>query len=190
MSSRVKLGIAIPQAFPGQLVQTDRIREHLARAEALGFHSAWVVDQTLGSIPSLAPVELLTYASALTTPMDLARFARMMLREGVLGSHRILSPAAVRAATRTQLEGMKDLPADDRRCRPWGLGWRLNWPAHSANFGEFLGPRAYGHWGATGTALWIDPDLDAFLIFLTTQPQEPAGTYLARASNMVLAAFV
>lgn len=129
------------------------------------------------------------WGGLLTTPLDLAKFAQMMLREGSLNGKRILSPAAVRAATRNQLDGMKEVPPDDRRCRPWGLGWRLNWPAHSANFGEFLGPRAYGHWGATGTALWIDPDLDAFFIYLTTQPQEPAGTYLARASNLVLAAF-
>jgi CubicO group peptidase (beta-lactamase class C family) len=65
----------------------------------------------------------------------------------------------------------------------------LNWPAHSANFGDLLGPRTYGHWGATGTALWIDPDLDAYAIVLTTQPQEPHGTYLARISNMIAAAF-
>jgi CubicO group peptidase (beta-lactamase class C family) len=129
------------------------------------------------------------WGGLLTTPMDLAKFARMMLREGASTGSRVLSPPAVRAATRNQLEALKDLSLDDRRCRPWGLGWRLNWPAHSANFGEFLGPRAYGHWGATGTALWIDPDLDAFCVFLTTQPQEPAGTYLARASNLVLAAF-
>ena len=129
------------------------------------------------------------WGGLLTTSMDLAKFARMMLREGASTGTRVLSPPAVRAATRNQLEALKDLSLDDRRCRPWGLGWRLNWPAHSANFGEFLGPRAYGHWGATGTALWIDPDLDAFCVFLTTQPQEPAGTYLARASNLVLAAF-
>ncbi len=38
----------------------------MARAEKLGFHSAWVVEQILGSIPSLEPVELLTYAAAVT----------------------------------------------------------------------------------------------------------------------------
>jgi probable F420-dependent oxidoreductase len=38
----------------------------VARAEKLGFHSAWVVEQILGSIPSLEPVELLTYAAAVT----------------------------------------------------------------------------------------------------------------------------
>jgi CubicO group peptidase (beta-lactamase class C family) len=114
----------------------------------------------------------------------------MMLAEGRLGDAPIISRAAVRAATRNQFDSMREIPADDRRTRPWGLGWRLNWGAHSANFGDFLGPRAYGHWGATGTLMWIDPDLDASVILLTTQPQEPEGGYLARASNAIAAAML
>lgn len=130
------------------------------------------------------------WGGLLTTPDDLARLAQMLLQQGRWESTRILSPAAVRAATRNQLEAMRDVPADDRRCRPWGLGWRLNWAAHSANFGDFLGPNTYGHWGATGTVMWIDPDLDAFAVLLTTQPQEPHGSFLSRASNALIAAML
>jgi CubicO group peptidase (beta-lactamase class C family) len=129
------------------------------------------------------------WGGLLTTPADLARLARLWLCEGTLDGKRILSPAGVRSATRNQLAPMRDVPEQDRRCRPWGLSWRLNWPAHSANFGDFLGPRTYGHWGATGTALWIDPDLDSYAIVLTTQPQEPHGTYLSRIANLIAAAF-
>ncbi len=99
-----------------------------------------------------------------------------------------LSPAAARAMTMNQLQFMPDVPEVERRTRPWGLGWRLNWPSHSASFGDLLGPRTFGHWGATGTLVWIDPDADAFLVLFTTQPQEPEGRYLARISNMVCAA--
>lgn len=130
------------------------------------------------------------WGGLLTTPSDLARLARLMLQQGRWETQQILSPATVQSATRNQLEAMREVPADDRRCRPWGLGWRLNWAAHSANFGDFLGPRTYGHWGATGTVLWIDPDLDAFAILLTTQPQEPHGSFLSRASNAIVAALV
>lgn len=124
------------------------------------------------------------WGGLLTTPGDLAKIAGLML-----GWHgdQLLSGASRRAATRNQLEAMREVPADDRRCRPWGWGWRLNWPAHSANFGDLLGPRTYGHWGATGTVLWIDPDQDAFCLLLTTQPQEPGGEFLARISNIVAA---
>lgn len=129
------------------------------------------------------------WGGLLTTPTDLARYAQMWLNNGEFGGRRYLSPATIQAATRNQLESMKDIPDEARRCRPWGLGWRLNWPAHSANFGDLLSPAAYGHWGATGTALWIDPARDAICVFLTTLPQEPNGKYLSRLSNAVCAAF-
>ena len=123
------------------------------------------------------------WGGLLTTPADLARFARMMLNQGRLGNEQILSPMTVEASTRNQLEPLRDVPEIDRRTRPWGFGWRLNWPAHSANYGDLVGPRTFGHWGATGTVLWIDPDREVFVIIFTTQPQEPLGTYIARLSN-------
>ena len=89
----------------------------------------------------------------LTSPADYARLCQLMLGGGTLGGVRLLSPAAVQAMTTNQLTALPQVPEEDRRCRPWGLGWRLNWPAHSANFGDLLGPRVYGHWGSTGTVL-------------------------------------
>ena len=71
MKSRVKLGVAIPQTVLQGPILIRAIREFLARAEALGFDSAWVVEQILGSIQSLEPVELLTYAAALTERLRL-----------------------------------------------------------------------------------------------------------------------
>lgn len=128
------------------------------------------------------------WGGLITSPADFARYCLMMLGEGALGKVRIFSPATVRAMTMNQLAAMPLVPEEDRRCRPWGLGWRLNWPAHSANFGDLLGPRAFGHWGATGTLCWLDPETQAFCIIFTTQPQEPEGRFLARLSNMVAAA--
>lgn len=130
------------------------------------------------------------WGGLLTTARDLAAFAQFMLRGGTTrAGRRLLSPAAVAAATRNQLEAMRDVPGDEWRCRPWGLGWRLNWPAHSANFGDLLGPNTFGHWGATGTVLWIDPDQQLFAVILTTTPQEPAGHSLSRLSNSIAAAW-
>ena len=71
MKTRVPLGIAIPQMFLAGRVDTRRIRDFLTRAESLGFESAWVLEQVLGSIPSLEPLELLTYAAAITERMRL-----------------------------------------------------------------------------------------------------------------------
>ena len=130
------------------------------------------------------------WGGMITSPADFARFCLMMLGGGSLGDTKLLSQATVRAMTANQLAAMPQVPEEDRRCKPWGLGWRLNWPAHSANFGDLLGPRTFGHWGATGTLCWMDPDSSAFLILFTTQPQEPDGRFLARISNLVAAAMV
>jgi CubicO group peptidase (beta-lactamase class C family) len=125
------------------------------------------------------------WGGLITSPSDFAIFCQMMINGGTLGKVRLLSPATVRAMTSNQLAAMPQVPEEERRCRPWGLGWRLNWPAHSANFGDLLGSRTYGHWGATGTLVWIDPETEAFFVLFTTQPQEPEGRFLARLSNVI-----
>jgi CubicO group peptidase (beta-lactamase class C family) len=130
------------------------------------------------------------WGGLITSLPDFACFCQMMLGGGVLGDVRLLGPATVRAMTTNQFTGMPLVPDEERRCRAWSLGWRLNWPAHSANFGDLLGPRSYGHWGATGTLCWIDPDAEAFCLLFTTQPQGDEGRLLARISNMVAAAMV
>ena len=55
MTSRVELAVSIPQTFPGRPLDPGFIRKYLARAEALGFHSAWVVEQIVGAIPCTRP---------------------------------------------------------------------------------------------------------------------------------------
>jgi CubicO group peptidase (beta-lactamase class C family) len=128
------------------------------------------------------------WGGLITSPADLAKLCTLMLGGGALGDVRLLSPATVRAMSSNQLMALPQCPEEERRCRPWGLGWRLNWLAHPSTFGELVGPRALGHWGATGTLCWMDPDTQAFMILLTTQPLEAEGRYLARVSNAVAAA--
>jgi CubicO group peptidase (beta-lactamase class C family) len=128
------------------------------------------------------------WGGMVTSPADFARYCQMTLNGGVLDGVRVLSPATVRAMTTNQLAWLPKVPEEERRCKPWGLGWRLNWPGHSSNFGDLLGPRAFGHWGATGTVCWMDPDTETYCILFTTQPQEPEGRFLARLCNAVCAA--
>lgn len=66
MTSTIPLAVSIPQTFPSGSIDPERIRRYLARAEALGFTGAWVVEQVVGTIPSLEPIELLTFAAAAT----------------------------------------------------------------------------------------------------------------------------
>jgi probable F420-dependent oxidoreductase len=66
VTPRVRLATGIPQAWTGGGIDRLHIRRFLERAEALGFESAWVVEQVLGALPSLEPVELLAWAAAVT----------------------------------------------------------------------------------------------------------------------------
>ena len=56
--------ISIPQHVDDGTFAPAGLRTYLSRAEALGFESAWVQEQVLGSIPHVAPIELMSYAAA------------------------------------------------------------------------------------------------------------------------------
>jgi CubicO group peptidase (beta-lactamase class C family) len=104
------------------------------------------------------------------------------------GREGIVSPATLAAMTTNQLAQMPNVPDKHRRCFPWGYAWQLNWPTHDTAFGDLLSPAAYGHWGSTGTMVWLDPALGRFAVALTTQPLELGRRWLARFSNIVCAA--
>ena len=48
MTAHVDLAIAIPQTFPDRAIDPRAIRRFLARAEALNYQSAWVVNDVCG----------------------------------------------------------------------------------------------------------------------------------------------
>lgn len=60
----MRFGIAIPQFVADGTFNPAAFRAYLARAEALGFDSAWTQEQVLGSLPHLGPMETMTYAAA------------------------------------------------------------------------------------------------------------------------------
>ena len=66
MNSGVRVGIAIPQTFPAASVDPRFLRAFVTRAEALGYDSLWVLERMLGTMNVLDPIELLTFASAIT----------------------------------------------------------------------------------------------------------------------------
>jgi CubicO group peptidase (beta-lactamase class C family) len=127
------------------------------------------------------------WGGLLSTPADLGRLCRHLLQIHA-GKEGLFSPATVAAMSQNQLATMPKVPESVRRCQPWGYGWRLNWPNHTDTFGDLLSPAAYGHWGATGTMVWIDPARDAFAVVLTTQPLDLATSRMACFSNAVCAA--
>ncbi len=48
------------------------------------------------------------------------------------------------------------------------LGWDKRSP-YSGNRGFSMSPSAFGHGGFTGTAFWVDPDFDLFVVFLANR---------------------
>src|SRR6478672_9327740 len=67
----MKFAIAIPQFYADGEFDPASFREYFARAEELGFESAWTQESTLGFGPQLSPIEAMTYAAACTQRMRL-----------------------------------------------------------------------------------------------------------------------
>jgi probable F420-dependent oxidoreductase len=67
----MKFAIAIPQFYADGEFDPEAFRAYLARAEELGFDSAWTQEGTLGAGAQLGPVEVMTYAAACTRRMRL-----------------------------------------------------------------------------------------------------------------------
>ncbi|MCE9604069.1 MAG: beta-lactamase family protein [Planctomycetia bacterium] len=126
---------------------------------------------------------------------DFAVICRLMLGGGAVRLEngkevRIAAPATIAAMTRNQLLQLPELPEAVARTQPWGLGWRLNHPGTYDSWGDLLGPRTFGHTGATGTLVWMDPDTEVFCVLLTNAIRERQPWRLKSLSNGVAAAVV
>jgi probable F420-dependent oxidoreductase len=66
-----RFAISIPQRVADGTFDPAGFRAYLARAETLGFDSAWTGEQVLGSMPFLGPIEAMTYAAACTERLRL-----------------------------------------------------------------------------------------------------------------------
>jgi CubicO group peptidase (beta-lactamase class C family) len=102
-------------------------------------------------------------AGAHSTVADLARFAAELL------SPTLVAPATLDEATTEQFPGLAGVVPGfgSYDPNPWGLGVELkgakapHWTAPDGS------PRTFGHFGAAGTFLWVDPDAGVACIVLT-----------------------
>lgn len=68
----LRFAITLPQLVSAGRFDRARMRDYLARAEALDcFESAWTMEQVLGGAPFLAPLETMAYAAAQTERLRL-----------------------------------------------------------------------------------------------------------------------
>ena len=96
-------------------------------------------------------------AGLFSTAGDVASFAQMILNGGIYAHHRVVSRATIADFTAHQTI------ANSTRT----LGWDV--PLDPAATGRYFSPHSFGHYGYTGTSLWIDPDRDLFIILLTNR---------------------
>ncbi len=105
-------------------------------------------------------------SGAESTLADLLRFAGELLDPGL-----VLAPEVLREAASAQLPDLDGvLPGFGRRSpNPWGLGFELrdhkdpHWTPPGAS------PGTFGHFGQTGTFLWVDPHAGVACVGLSDQ---------------------
>jgi len=98
------------------------------------------------------------HAGVFSTASDLSRFCRMLLAGGQLGGRRYLKEATVRAMFAPHVIG------ETTR----GLGWDIASP-YARTLGAYFPMGSVGHTGFTGTAIWMDPATDVYMILLTNR---------------------
>jgi len=97
-----------------------------------------------------------------STAADLIRFGQAYLNGGVHGDYRLLAPATIEWITRDHVDGLTKIVQGRIEPAHYGLGWDK-----PTAFGNMPGSaRAYGHGGATGTYLVIDPEYDLLYVLL------------------------
>ncbi len=100
------------------------------------------------------------HAGLFSTAADLWRYARMMLNGGTVDGKVFLSPPAYRLMTHPR--GLPNPPGYR------ALGWDVH-SSYSSNRSPQYSPWAIGHGGFTGTGMWIDPEKDLAVIFLSNR---------------------
>jgi len=94
---------------------------------------------------------------------DLARFAQELL------APQLVAPETLADATQVQFPGLVGVLPGFGRMDPndWGLGFELRDRKQPHWTGERNSERTFGHFGASGTFLWVDPERRLALACLT-----------------------
>ena len=99
-----------------------------------------------------------------STAEDLVRFGRAMLLGGTLDGARVLGEPFVRLMTREHTADVREMGAPPRS-PGYGLGWSLPGLGHVSP----ASASAFGHGGASGSALLVDPDHDLVVVYLRNE---------------------
>jgi CubicO group peptidase (beta-lactamase class C family) len=108
-------------------------------------------------------------AGGVSTCADLARFA------AELQAPKLLAPQILAEATQVAYPGLDGVLPGYGMQRPndWGLGFELRDHKNPHWMGSRNSPETFGHFGQSGTFLWVDPVARAACIVLTTRDFGP-----------------
>ena len=158
-------GLAFEHGAPGGTVGRTRIYSNLGY-EALGRYVEDVAGRDFEESlrrQVLAPLDMGgtrldgSPAAGLVGPItDLAKLAHELLRPTLLDDERF------RQATTVQFEGLSGvLPGWGRQERlDWGLGFEIRDGKAPHWTGSRNSPSTFGHFGGSGSYLWVDPEAD------------------------------
>ncbi|NNG27863.1 MAG: serine hydrolase [Ignavibacteriaceae bacterium] len=97
------------------------------------------------------------HAGLFSTAEDLNKFCQMMLDDGKFNGKQFIQPETIRLFTeRFSLESTR------------ALGWDTK-SATRSSAGDKFSKTSFGHTGFTGTSIWIDPERQLFVVFLTNR---------------------
>jgi CubicO group peptidase (beta-lactamase class C family) len=173
---------------PAGLEET-RFAPEAGLGDRLAYVSGVMAEGTAGAMYNSPYTRALGHPAfaVFATVEDLARFGLGFAP----GGHPFLSAPAVRAMTTDQV-GVTTLAEPDdpmsEAMRPWGAGFMIK---GATGFPGLASPGSYGHGGATGCLLWIDPAWDAVVAFVSNRHfnADPDGfnQRLERVLNAALA---
>ncbi|MBC3185145.1 beta-lactamase family protein [Corynebacterium sp. zg-331] len=106
---------------------------------------------------------------AVSTLSDLMLFARELMEP------RLLHPRTVREAFSAQFPGLRGVVPGygmHKPC-PWGLGFEIHGEKRPHWMGESMPREAVGHFGMTGTYLWVAPEQRCAMVVLTDRDFGP-----------------
>ena len=103
--------------------------------------------------------------AATSTVADLSLFAHELLRP------RLVSTAMAADATSVQFGDLNGVTPGFGSFRPnsWGLGLEIRGEKNPHWTGTLNSPRTFGHFGGSGTMMWVDPEIDTSLVALTNR---------------------
>jgi CubicO group peptidase (beta-lactamase class C family) len=118
---------------------------------------------------------------------DAALFVAEMLRP------RLLAWETYRVVITTQFADLAGIVPDVGRFDPcpWGLGVEIRGDKSPHWTGRANSPETFGHFGGSGTMMWVDPSIDAGLVALTDRPfdhwRDEALTLWPQLSDAIVA---